>query len=89
VQISVYDTYVQRPDGTRMHFDILVPSNVTDRETVLQYGRTYLGAKGLSCADLKPEKCNFCHRETAAPEVQQAIAESGFAIIEMEHCQPM
>lgn len=86
MQISVYDTYVQRPDGARMHFDILVPSSVTDRETILAYGRTYLGAKGLQAVALRSEKCNYCHMESATPEVEQAIAESGFAIIEMEHC---
>ena len=86
MQISVYDTYVQRPDGARMHFDILVPSEMSDRETILQYGRTYLTAKGLPPTGLKAEKCNYCHMESASTEVEQEIAESGFAIIEMEHC---
>lgn len=86
MRISVYDTYVQRPDGRRMHFDILVPSEVTDRETILRFGHTYLAAKGLQPAELKPEKCNYCHMESASPEVEQEITESGFAIIEMEHC---
>lgn len=86
MRISVYDTYVQRPDGKRMHFDILVPSEVTDREAILRYGHAYLAAKGLHPAHLQPHKCNYCHMESASPEVEREIAESGFAIIEMEHC---
>jgi hypothetical protein len=86
MQISVYDTYVQRPDGRRMHFDILVPATVADRDTVLQYGRTYLAAKGLQATELKAEKCNYCHMESATALVAQEIAERGFAILEMENC---
>ena len=86
MQISVYDTYVQRPDGLRMHFDILVPSSLTDRELVLQYGRRYLAAKGVAPDTLKAEKCTYCHMESAGPAVEQEIAAEGFAIIEMENC---
>lgn len=86
MQISVYDTYVQRPDGLRMHFDILVPSSLSDREVVLQYGRRYLAAKGVAPDTLKAEKCNYCHMESAGPAVEQEIATEGFAIIEMENC---
>jgi hypothetical protein len=86
MQISVYDTYVQRPDGLRMHFDILVPSHVRDLDTVMQYGRTYLAAKGLSPSGLKAERCNYCHMESANAAVEQEILSTGFAIIEMEHC---
>lgn len=86
MQISVYDTYVQRPDGLRMHFDILVPAAISDHEQVLQYGRRYLAAKGLAASDLKAEKCSFCHMQSASPAVEAEIASIGFAILEMEHC---
>lgn len=86
MRISVYDTYVQRPDGRRMHFDILVPSDISAQEIVLQFGRRYLEAKGLSSADLKAEKCNYCHMESANSAVEEDIAINGFAIIEMENC---
>jgi len=86
MQISIYDTYMQRPDGRRMHFDILVPSHVSDRDTVLEYGRIYLAAKGLPPAELKAEKCSYCHMESATPPVEQEIAARGFAILEMENC---
>jgi Domain of unknown function (DUF2024) len=86
MQISVYDTYVQRPDGLRMHFDILVPSDLSDQETVLKFGQTYLTAKGLPPSILKSEKCNFCHVEPGHAAVEQEITANGFAIIEMENC---
>jgi hypothetical protein len=86
MRISVYDTYVQRPDGLRMHFDILVSSDLSDQNAVLRYGHTYLVAKGLPPSILKSEKCNFCHMESANAAVEQEIAANGFAIIEMENC---
>ncbi len=86
MKISVYDTYVQRPDGLRMHFDILVPSELSDQAAVLRFGQTYLAAKGLPPSILKSEKCNFCHVESANAAVANEIAAKGFSIIEMEHC---
>lgn len=86
MQISVYDTYVLRPDGRQMHFDILVPSDLKDQVVVLGYGQTYLAAKGLSPSILKSEKCNFCHVESANSAFEQEIQAVGFAIIEMENC---
>lgn len=86
MNISVYDTYVQRQDGLLMHFDILVPSDLSDPAAVMAYGSAYLTAKGLLSSILKSERCNFCHIEAASTAVEQAIATKGFAIIEMENC---
>ena len=83
--MAVYDTCVQRADGRRMHFDILVPSELGDHAVILQYGRRYLEAKGVAPSSLKAENCSYCHMESANSEVEQAIAETGFAIIEMEN----
>ncbi|RZA14849.1 MAG: DUF2024 family protein [Proteobacteria bacterium] len=79
-------TYVQRADGLRMHFDILVPSDLKDHEVVLQYGRRYLAAKGVAPDTLKAEKCSYCHMESASRAVEEEIAAEGFVIIEMENC---
>ncbi|GAB3716674.1 hypothetical protein GCM10027592_58160 [Spirosoma flavus] len=46
MQVSVYDTYVTRTDGVLMHFDILVPTTLTDVDTIHQYGQDYLATKG-------------------------------------------
>ncbi|MFA5683837.1 MAG: DUF2024 family protein [Lysobacteraceae bacterium] len=88
MKIAVLDTYVQRPDGRRMHFDILVRDQAADRapEVVEAHGRRYLAAKGIPAEILNARHCRFCHIETAPPAVQAEIERSGFAIIEMEHC---
>lgn len=86
MQIAVFDTYVQRPDGRRMHFDILVPNEGKNLDTVLEFGRQYLAAKGLPAIDLTAKECRFCHIESATPEMERAVSATGFGIIEMENC---
>jgi hypothetical protein len=83
MQISVYDTYVQRPDGRRMHFDILVPAARKDIETVLGFGRTYRATKGLTST----EKCCYCRMESAEPLVEVALARTGLSILELKNCE--
>ncbi|OZI09768.1 hypothetical protein BWI93_02570 [Siphonobacter sp. BAB-5385] len=86
MQVSVFDTYVTRTDGTLMHFDILVPSNVTCTDTIHQYGQTYLATKGQAGQPLTAKECQFCHIEQATEEVQTSITNQGFHIIEMQGC---
>lgn len=84
--IKQYDDLKHRAMNQMPHFDILVPAEIKDQETVLQYGRTYLAAKGLQPAELKAEKCSYCHMKSATALVEQEIAARGFAIREMENC---
>lgn len=86
MSIAVYDTYVTRPDGRVMHFDILVPAEGKDLEQVLGFGRRYLEAKGIPSDRLKAKECQFCHTENATGPMQQAIDEDGFGIIELQNC---
>ncbi len=88
MQIAVFDTYVQRPDGRRMHFDVLVRDQHADRDpdVVLAHARSYLAAKGVSPESLAARECRFCHTEFAPPQIEAQITHSGFAIIEMENC---
>ena len=86
MKIAVFDTYVQRPDGRRMHFDILVPDAGKDHAKVLGFGRTYLEAKGVPTETLRAEECRYCHVEHATDEVQAAVQADGFAIIELGNC---
>ena len=69
MKIAVFDTYVQRPDGRRMHFDILVRDQSPDKDidAVLAHGRRYLAAKQLPAASLSAQECRFCHVESAPP----------------------
>lgn len=86
MKIAVFDTYVTRPDGRVMHFDILVPEATKDIEQVIHFGRRYLTAKGVPAETLRAQECRFCHMESATEPVQEAVDQDGFAIIELRHC---
>ncbi|MCA9900918.1 MAG: DUF2024 family protein [Anaerolineales bacterium] len=85
---DVFDTYVTKPGGEQMHFDIIVPSG-TQQKTVLTYGQAYLAQVGVSDGEVTTEQCRFCHVEQATPEMQQAIEQKGYFILAMEGCPPV
>jgi hypothetical protein len=87
MQVSVYDTYVTRQDGSLMHFDILVPTALNSEATIHEYGQTYLATKGEAGQPLTSKQCQFCHIEEATEPIQASIAAQGFHIIEMQGCQ--
>ncbi len=86
MKISVWDTYVKKENNSTMHFDILVPSDVTDEHTVFKYGLHYLKTKSFKSDTLTAKECRLCHIETATEEMIASIAADGYAIIEMENC---
>lgn len=86
MKIAVFDTYVTRPDGRVMHFDILVPEASKHIEQVLRFGARYLAAKGLAAETLTAQECRFCHMESATEAVEEAVQQDGFAIIELGNC---
>lgn len=86
MKVSVWDTYVQRQDGHRMHFDILVPSDLKDEQRIFGFGNAYLKTKSVENHTLSTKECRFCHIEQASEEMAAAIAKNGYAIIEMENC---
>lgn len=86
MNIAVWDTYLARQDGRRMHFDILVPATETDAARVFAFGNDYLQRKAIAGTLLSSEECRFCHIEQGTGEQLADIRKSGYAIIEMEHC---
>lgn len=86
MKISVWDTYVKREDGAIMHFDILAPTNLTDEQTIINFGLHYLETKPFQTKRLTTKECRFCHIEEATVEMVTTISEKGYAIIEMENC---
>ncbi|WP_420573020.1 DUF2024 family protein [Kordia sp.] len=86
MKVSVWDTYVKRTDNRVMHFDILVPSDVTEEDKIFSYGNDYLASKAIKEARLTTKECKFCHIAKASDEVITAIEEKGYFIIEMENC---
>jgi hypothetical protein len=85
MNVAVWDTYVDRPDGRTMHFDILVEAG-TSFETVRRYGAEYLADKDVIDDTLKTDECDFCHVEEASEEIAQTIDESGYAVVGMSNC---
>lgn len=86
MQVSVWDTYVQREDGKVMHFDIIVPNEVTNEETIFKFGKQYLKTKPFTTKHLTAKECRFCHIEQATKQIISSIKNIGFHIIEMENC---
>ncbi len=82
----VWDTYAKREDGSTMHFDILVPSDLTNEQTVFDFGMNYLKTKFIETKELTANECNFCHIERATEEMIRQIQQKGYFIIEMENC---
>lgn len=86
MKVSVWDTYVKREDGQVMHFDILVPSGLTEEETIFRFGKQYLKTKPFRTSQLSAKECRFCHIEHATEQIIKSIENIGFYIIEMENC---
>lgn len=86
MEVSVWDTYVQREDDKLMHFDILVPSEIMDEETIFGFGKQYLKTKPFRVKQLSAKECRFCHIEKATEKMMASIENKGFHIIEMENC---
>lgn len=86
MKVSVWDTYVKRENGSLMHFDILVPSELSDETKVFAFGNLYLGKKPFRTDSLTTKECKFCHIEQATQKIIEDINKDGFSIIEMEHC---
>lgn len=82
---DVYDTYVRKNDKTLMHFDIIVPQD-TPYVEVVAFGQAYLTRVKQNPHAIQAELCRFCHIEKATQEVEQAIKQNGYFILEMEGC---
>jgi len=86
MKVSVWDTYVERQDGLTMHFDILVPSELTEEEKVFSFGKEYLKGKSSERGTLSAKECQLCHIEESTQEMIDEIQHKGYYIIEMENC---
>ena len=85
MEVDVFDTYATRSDGGMVHFDMVVPSG-TDPSAAYEYAIQWLNSVGLSSAELKQSRCNFCHTVSASEKVASDIEADGFHIIRMEGC---
>ena len=86
MKAAVFDTYVTRKDGGIMHFDIITTEG-EDLERVIAFGKAYLKSKNQEGQTLSARECRFCHIENATPEVEEAILNKGYFILEMQGCE--
>lgn len=86
MNVAVWDTYVTREDNKVMHFDILVPSDLSDEESIFNFGMNYLKTKPFQTNQLTTKECRLCHITTATEDVINNIKTQGYSIIEMENC---
>ncbi len=87
MKVAVWDTYVKRKDGQVMHFDILVPADVKNKETIFTFGKGYLQSKNEAGQVLSATECQFCHVEQASDEMIVSIQQKGYYIVEMQNCK--
>jgi hypothetical protein len=87
MKVAVWDTYVTKKDGSIMHFDIIAPDALKDETIIHIFGKDYLQSKGEEGQPLTAKECRFCHIEEAAVEMEIAINEKGYFIVEMENCK--
>ncbi len=85
---DVFDTYVLKPDGKMMHFDVIVPTG-TPQQAAVAFGQAYLAEAGVAGGQVTAEHCRYCHVERATPEMEQAIERKGYFILAMEGCPPV
>ncbi len=85
-KVNVWDTYVAKKAGGVMHFDIIAPAEITDANTIYNYGRAYLKTKGEEGQALTSKQCRLCHMEDLRPQWAAEIASKGYFILEMEGC---
>ena len=86
MKVAVWDTYVKRIDGNIMHFDILVPDDLINKQTIFNFGKSYLKTKSFKTGQLTSNECRLCHIEQATEEIVSSIENKGYFIIEMENC---
>ncbi|QQS51263.1 MAG: DUF2024 family protein [Bacteroidota bacterium] len=86
MKVAVWDTYVQRVDGKKMHFDIIVPEEIKDAGIIYQFGEEYLKGKMVQSEKITSKECEFCHVENANINVINDIEFKGYHIVEMENC---
>lgn len=86
MQVAVWDTYVTKKDGKVMHFDIIVPADLKDENTIYNYGKEYLKTKNQEGQPLTSEQSKYCHTEKIRPQWEADIREKGYHILEMENC---
>lgn len=87
MKVAVWDTYINKKDGSVMHFDIIAPSHMKDENIIISFGKDYLQSKNQQDLTLTTKECSFCHIEQATIEMIRSIEQKGYYILEMQNCE--
>lgn len=82
MKVSVWDTYIKRADGSVMHIDILVPSEVHQEAIVYSYGKKYLEGIAES-GEVNAEVCKYCHVEEPSEQEVADILTNGYSVLRL------
>ena len=85
MECAVYDKYITKKDGERMHFDVIVESS-TPHEKAIEYGKQYLKSAGQDGQKMTQEECQFCHVQEAPMVVEKSLNQNGYFIQKIEGC---
>jgi Domain of unknown function (DUF2024) len=86
MNVAVWDTHVKKKDNGLMHFDIIVPMDITNADEIYAFGHLYLSEKQKTGSILSSNECKFCHIENASEQIILSIKQKGYFILEMEGC---
>ncbi|WP_346882652.1 DUF2024 family protein [uncultured Algibacter sp.] len=85
MKISIWDIKASSEDGMIMHFDIIVPINITNEKVVSTYANDYLKKNFFSTSQLTSSKCSFCQIESRSPHIIGQIHNTGYGVDEVKN----
>lgn len=82
---NVFDTCVRYNDGSKMHFDVLVPAP-QDKDEAKKSALHWLQSIGINTSDIASIENHFCHNAISSLEIADVINQQGYAIIKSRGC---
>ena len=85
MEIEVYDTYAQSENGSKIHFDVMLPIG-GDEPTAKKKVKEFVENISENTSPIRLESIQFCHTETVKLEVEEKVAKDGYCIVPIENC---
>ena len=85
MEIEVYDTYAQSENGSKIHFDVMLPIG-GDEPTAKKKAKEFVEKISENTSPIRLESIQFCHTETAKLEVEEKVVKDGYCIVPIENC---
>ena len=85
MEIEVYDTYAQSENGSKIHFDVMLPIG-GDEPTAKNKAKEFVEIISENTSPIKLKSNQFCHTETAKPEVEEKVEKDVYCIVQIKNC---